>query len=167
MDTMSEGYAVIDFETATYSRASACAVGIVTVEKGEIVEEFYSLIQPPQNHYYQQCIEVHGIQPSDTAEAPPFSEVYPEIANRLMGKTVVAHNEAFDRSVLKASAEHSNLPIDELELGRMWECTLKIYRAKGFNPCRLSDCCTALDIELDHHHALSDARACAELYLRR
>jgi DNA polymerase-3 subunit epsilon len=33
--------------------------------------------------------------------APTFAQVYPEIKNRMQGKTVVAHNESFDRSVLQ------------------------------------------------------------------
>jgi len=42
-------FTAIDFETATANQNSACAVGIVTVEQGIITNEFYSLIQPPQN----------------------------------------------------------------------------------------------------------------------
>lgn len=39
-------FAAIDFETATGRRNSACAVGIVTVEDGEIIDKYYSLIRP-------------------------------------------------------------------------------------------------------------------------
>ena len=41
------------------------------------------------------------------------------------------------------------------------------YKAKGFKPARLSDCCRVMNIPLNHHEALSDARACAKLYLLR
>lgn len=157
----------IDFETATFSRSSACAVGIVTVENGRVVDRYYSLIKPPENFYYQQCIEVHGIQPKDTEGAPTFGEVYPEILQRLEGQVVVAHNESFDRSVLKECMAAQGVKSPKVNTSEPWECTLKIYREKGFNPCRLSDCCEALGIELEHHQALSDALACAELYLRR
>ncbi|MDB9741952.1 3'-5' exonuclease [Akkermansiaceae bacterium] len=164
---MNQNFVTIDFETATSSRNSACAVGIVTVRDSEIVESYYTLIQPPKNAYNYRCIEVHGILPEHTLHEQSFSEIYPEIAKRLKGQTVVAHNQSFDKSVLKACVNSFTSTCLELDLETPWECTLKIYRKKGYAPCRLSDCCDALGIELIHHQALSDAKACAELYLRR
>jgi DNA polymerase-3 subunit epsilon len=159
-------FTAIDFETATGYRSSACAVGIVTVENGEITETYYSLIQPPGNQYWIGNIEIHGIRPKDTSSAPTFGELYPEIRKRLAGRTLVAHNASFDRSVLGKTMEHYGLDGSELNLTG-WECTLRIYRSKGFHPCKLSDCCGRLGIELNHHEALSDALACARLYLMR
>ncbi len=160
-------FTAIDFETATGKRSSACAVGIVTVEAGEITEEYYSLIQPPGNAYFGMNISIHGIRPQDTASAPTFAELYPEIKARLQGRKIVAHNEVFDRSVLKRTMEHYALDYTELELAERWECTMRIYKAKGFVPYRLNTCCERLGIALRHHEALSDAIGCAHLYLRR
>jgi DNA polymerase-3 subunit epsilon len=42
-------FTAIDFETATAFHP--CSVGIVTVENGVIVDEFVSLIKPPNNLY--------------------------------------------------------------------------------------------------------------------
>ena len=39
-------FAAIDFETANNERTSVCSVGVVIVRDGEIVDSFYSLIQP-------------------------------------------------------------------------------------------------------------------------
>jgi DNA polymerase III epsilon subunit-like protein len=38
-------------------------------------------------------------------------------------------------------------------------------RAWNIRPTRLSDVCNALDIALNHHEALSDANACAQIVL--
>ena len=160
-------FTAIDFETATGTRSSACAVGIVTVEDGEITEEFYSLIQPPDNTYFGMNIAVHGIRPADTVDAPTFDELYPEIKKRLRGRRVVAHNEAFDRSVLRRTMEYYDLDYAELELAERWECTMRIYKNKGFVPYKLNACCEQLGIALQHHEALSDAIGCAHLYLLR
>jgi DNA polymerase-3 subunit epsilon len=111
-------------------------------------------------------IAVHGIRPGDTANAPTFAELYPEIKKRLQGTTLVAHNEVFDRSVLKRTMEHYELAYSELELPERWECTMKMYKAKGFVPYKLNACCDRLGIALKHHEALSDAIGCAHLYLR-
>ncbi len=160
-------FTAIDFETATGKRNSACAVGIVTIENGTIAEEFYSLIQPPGNTYFSMNIAVHGIYPQDTLNAPTFGKLYPEIKARLQGRTLVAHNEVFDRSVLRRTMEYYALDYAELGLAERWECTMRIYKAKGYVPYKLNSCCDRLNIPLKHHEALSDAIGCAQLYLRR
>ncbi|MEA2068176.1 MAG: 3'-5' exonuclease [Verrucomicrobiota bacterium] len=160
-------FTAIDFETATGKRNSACAVGIVTVENGTITEEYHSLIQPPGNEYFGMNIAVHGIHPQDTRDAPTFGNLYPEIRARLQNRKLVAHNEVFDRSVLRRTMEHYELDYAELCLPERWECTMRIYKAKGYVPYKLNSCCERLGIPLKHHEALSDAIGCAKLYLRR
>jgi DNA polymerase-3 subunit epsilon len=158
-------FTAIDFETATAFHP--CSVGIVTVENGVIVDEFVSLIKPPNNLYSPYTIQVHGIYPRDTMNAKTFAQVFPEIQKRLQGRIVVAHNESFDRNVLVKSMALCGLNYDDLNLSARWECTVKIYKAKGLKPTKLSDCCRTMKIQLNHHEALSDARACAKLYLLR
>lgn len=160
-------FVAIDFETANGAKNSACAVGIVTVKNGIITDSYYTLIKPPGNSYHWGCIRVHGIKPKDTLNSPTFYDLYPEFQQRLQGQVVVAHNAPFDRSVLKASMDAARLNYDDLDIHDKWQCTVQIYRKKGFKPCGLSACCRVLGIELEHHQALSDAKACAELYLRR
>lgn len=158
-------FTAIDFETATSFHP--CSVGIVTVENGIIVDEFVTLIQPPNNLYNPYTIQVHGIYPSDTARAKNFLQVFPEIQKRLQNRVVVAHNESFDRNVLLKSMDYYGLDYGNLNIASRWECTVKIYKAKGIKPTKLSDCCREMKIQLNHHEALSDARACAQLYLKR
>ena len=146
---MNLSFAAIDFETATGYMESACAVGIVTVTDGEITDEYYSLIQPPENEYWRANMLVHGITPGMTESLPGFHAIYPEVKKRLQGNVVVAHNEQFDRNVLKNTMRMYGLDYDELSLPERWECT----------------CCEREGIELKHHEALSDARGCAKLYL--
>ena len=158
-------FTAIDFETA--EKHHICSVGIVTVEDGDIIDEYHTLIQPPNNKYSPFTIKVHGICPEDTVNAPRFNEIYPEIKKRLEGKTIVAHNESFDRNVLDKTMKDYGLDYSELNISNVWECTLKIYRAKGYSPANLAACCQIQNIVLKHHEALSDARACALLYLRK
>jgi DNA polymerase III subunit epsilon len=160
-------FVAIDFETANGAKNSACAVGIVTVVDSVITDTYYTLMKPPGNDYHLGCIRVHGIHPQDTISSPTFAQLYPEIQQRLQGQIVVAHNAPFDRSVLIASMEAAALDYPALDIHDKWECTVQIYRKKGFKPCGLSACCEVLGIELQHHQALSDAKACAELYLRK
>jgi DNA polymerase-3 subunit epsilon len=157
-------YTAIDFETANPKWTSICSVGIVTVEDGVITEEFHALIKPPGNEYNYYNTRIHGITEEDTEFAPSFDGVYPEIRKRLFGRTVVAHNESFDRNALKKTMAEYGLNYSDLNISDRWECTVKIYKKKGFKQAGLRNCCDILGIELDHHDALSDARACALLF---
>jgi len=167
MKIIDNDFVAIDFETATGQRDSACSVGIVSFKDGEIIEEFHALIQPPYNEYFWRNTEIHGITAHDTRDIGSFDHIYPEIYKRLKGKTIVAHNESFDRSVLKQSMKLYGIEAPDLKLHKKWECTLKTYKAKGFKPANLAACCSVMEIELQHHEALSDARACGNLFLRK
>ena len=56
-----QDFVAIDFETANGQRSSVCSVGIVIVRGGEIVDKFYSLIQPVPNYYTFWTTKVHGL----------------------------------------------------------------------------------------------------------
>jgi len=160
-------FAAIDFETATGYHNSACAVAIVSIQNGKIIDEYYSLIQPPENYFWRRFTqEIHGIHWRDTLNAPSIADLLPELKKRLAGQTVVAHNAPFDSDVLLQSLKYHHIDVTTLEIAQ-WKCTLEIYRNKGFKPAALNACCDRLGIPLNHHNALSDAKACAELFLQR
>ena len=160
-------FTAIDFELATSDYTSVCSVGIVNVVDGHIVHEFHSLVQPPNNKYMWQTTRVHGLKAKDTKESPTFQELFPTILPLLTGQHMVAHNEAFDRAVLQKTMEYYGLKYKALNLPAKWECTSIIYKAKGFEKTKLSHCCAVMGIALNHHDALSDARASALLYLQQ
>ena len=64
-----ENFVAIDFETANGNRSSVCSVGIVVVRDGEIVDKYYSLIQPTPNFYTRFTTAVHGLTMEDTGDA--------------------------------------------------------------------------------------------------
>ena len=158
-------FVAIDFETATAEKDSACAVGAVWVKDLDIIEEYYTLIQPPNNEYNFYNSRVHGIRAKDTLKAPLFSDVYPRLKSILQGKKMVAHNASFDRDILYHTMLSSGLNFDDLNLPKKWDCTVKIYRKKGLKKVNLAACSQLYGIDLRHHNALSDAKACAKLYM--
>ncbi len=149
-------FTAIDFETAQPARCSICQIGLVRVEQGEVVEELSLLVQPPDNTYNYWNTNVHGLAEVDTYNAPFFDAVWPQIRGYIEGRTLVAHNGAFDFSCLRKTLEFYGMPEPSYEP----QCTYKIYKKK------LNLLCEEHRIPLDHHDALSDAKACAELYLR-
>ncbi len=66
---------------------------------------------------------MHGLTASNTADAPTFLAIYPELEKHLTGKTVVAHNESFDRSVMQANMLLYGLDYRDLALPDRWKCT--------------------------------------------
>ncbi len=149
-------FTAIDFETAQPKRWSICQVGLVRVEAGVVTQELSLLVRPPENTYSSFNTAVHGLTWEDTVYEPGFDQIWPQIVDFIEGQTVVAHNMAFDGSCLKQALEFYGLAQPKFEK----QCTYKLFKQ------RLNHCCEAFDIPLNHHDALSDARACAELYLR-
>lgn len=151
---MQDNFTAIDFETAHGKRWSICQVGLVRIENGSITKTINRLICPPDNFYFYRNIEIHGITPARTKTAPNFSAVWAEIQPFIQEQTVVAHNGAFDFSCLAQTLDYFGIaqPVYNKQ------CTYKIYKKK------LADLCLEHKIELNHHDALSDALACAELY---
>lgn len=153
---MTESFTAIDFETAQGKRHSICQVGIVTVENRIITNEVSILVQPPDNYYFYKNIEIHGITPEHTLNAPIFPAVWNKIKHYIQNKTVVAHNGAFDFDCLYKTLAYYNM---EQAIYNQ-QCTYRIYGES------LACLCKKYKISLKHHDALSDAKACAELYLR-
>lgn len=154
---MTDTFTAIDFETAQGYRHTICQVGIVRVEKGKITEEVNLLVQPPDNYYWSKFIDIHGITPEDTANEPTFNKIWHQIEHLIKDQHVVAHNGfGFDFPVLEKTLEHYGMRAPSYHK----HCTYKLYNDN------LASLCSEYKIPLNHHDALSDARACAELYLR-
>lgn len=155
-------WAAIDFETATRSRTSACAVGVVLVDDGVVVDERGWLIRPPGNRYEPFNIKIHGIEPAHTARKPGFGDVWPLVDELVGDRMLLAHNAPFDMGVLKRSGESSGIEVRDHDFA----CTVSLARRSwpDFDYYNLKAVCQALEIELiNHHDAVADARACAEI----
>lgn len=151
---MGDTFTAIDFETAHAKRWSICQIGLVRIEDGEVKARVNRLVCPPENYYFYRNTAIHGIRAEHTFNAPAFSSVWNEIAPFIQNQTVVAHNGAFDFSCLSQTLDYYRLPQPEYE--KM--CTYKIFKKD------LATLCREHRIQLNHHDALSDALACAELY---
>ena len=153
---MIRSFTAIDFETAQGKRWSICQVGLVQVRNGIITNEVSLLVKPPQNYFWGRFTDIHGISPEDTANAPTFDQVWHQIRPHIENQVVVAHNGfAFDFPVLRETLAYYNMPEPDYKK----HCTYKIYRSN------LAALCHCYNIPLNHHDALSDARACAKLFL--
>ncbi len=159
-------FAAIDFETANGSRSSVCSVGVVVVRDGEVRDDFYSLIHPAPNYYAWFCQQVHGLCDADTCNAPLFPEVWEQIAPRIEGLPLVAHNARFDEGCLRAVYEHYGLQYPEYEF---YDTLWASRQTFGHTLCnhQLHTVAEACGYDLiNHHHALADAEACARIAMK-
>jgi DNA polymerase III subunit epsilon len=151
---MNNSFTAIDFETAQRKRWSICQVGLVRVENGLIKDKLSVLMQPADNYYWENFINIHGIKPQLTRRAPTFDKVWEQIFPFITDQNVVAYNGAFDFHCLKQTLEYYNMAVPAYN----GNCTYKIYRNN------LASLGRKYNIHLNHHDALSEAMACAELY---
>ena len=153
---MNNTFTAIDFETAQGYRHSICQVGLIRIENGIITKEINILVQPPDNYYWQKMTDIHGLTAQDTKNSLTFDKIWHKIEPFIKGQLVVAHNgPRFDFDVLKKTLTHYGMEVPAYEK----DCTYKIFKDN------LASLCTKHNISLNHHDALSDAKACAELYL--
>ncbi len=104
---MSKIFTAIDFETAHGKRWSICQVGLVRVENGITKEQLSVLVQPPNNFYWNNFIDIHGIKPEQTVNAQTFDKVWQQIESFIKNQNLVAHNGfSFDFHCLNLTLEY-------------------------------------------------------------
>jgi DNA polymerase III subunit epsilon len=155
-------FTAIDFETANSDRGSVCAVGLVVVENGEVVGRMSHLIRPEPLVFDPFNVFIHGITEDDVADAPTFSEFWPSLWAKVSGP-LVAHNAAFDMSVLRRALDHVGTPYPETD----YFCTRVISKLvwPQHPTYALDHIAKAIGIRFKHHDAQEDARACALIAL--
>lgn len=158
-------FTTIDFETANGSPASPCAVGLVKVVDGQIVDEFLATFMPPSPHdwFHEGNIRIHGIKRSDVEDGHTWNEILPQMLEFIDGDVLVAHNATFDMGVLKASADAISFELPKVHYGCSLLVSRKVYNLESY---RLNAVAYAIGHEeFDHHDALADADACARIMI--
>ena len=157
-------FVAIDFETANRNWNSACEIGLVVVEDSRVVDTYRRLIRPTPNRFDAGNIRIHKIRPEQVMHEPTFAELYDDLLPYLADKHLVAHNASFDMGVLLATTRLYGLPQASLT----YSCTVQLARRVFPESPRygLGILSNYLGIELNHHQALSDANACAQIMLQ-
>ena len=155
-------FITIDFETAKYSRESACSVGLVKYQKGKPVDTFYSLIRPPVLYIRPDFTAIHGLTADDVKDAPAFSEIWESNILPFIGTLpLAAHNASFDMGVLKAVINWYELPSFSFN----YFCTVAMSRAvwPELPSHSLPKLAAKFGINYNAHNALADAQVCGDI----
>ncbi|MHB1487450.1 MAG: 3'-5' exonuclease [Acidimicrobiales bacterium] len=156
------GFAVVDLETTGLYPAKDRVVEVAVVHldvDGRIVGEFCTLIDP---HRDVGPTRIHGITAADVTGAPTFATAAAVLWQQLSGRVLVAHNARFDVGFLDAEFDRCGVQLPPPPV----MCTMQLSSHYLHNlPARtLTACCASASVELSQHHsALDDARAAAQL----
>lgn len=146
---------VVDTETTgVYPSDRIVEIALVTLSlNGEVLDVWDTLIQPQRD---VGASFIHGITASMVEHAPTFPDVAGDVAVRLAGACVAAHNLPFDKRMV--AGEFGRIGLDvEVPDG------IDTLRATG---ARLADACAHHDVRIEGaHRALHDAMATASLLL--
>ncbi len=157
-------FTVFDLEVtnAAHGQERIIEIGICHVEKGEIVDELSSLVNPERPIPYW-VRRLTGIKNEDVRRAPRFKELLPRLLDELEDALLVAHHARFDVDCLNSEISR----VLEQRLTNRYLCTVELSRRflPGSESYRLESLSQWLQLSHERpHRAGSDARATAELF---
>ncbi len=157
-----EGYAVVDVETTGLGRSDRIVSAAVyrLDAHGAVQDHWYSPVNPERD---PGPVWIHGLTSEALEGAPLFGDVADELAERLAGRVLVAHNAVFDWSMLAREFARAgrNAPVEQ----RL--CTIVLAKELGLPlPNHKLESLAAHYGVVQHraHHALDDARVLAEAF---
>ena len=162
--TLEHSFVIFDIETTGFSpvKNRIIEIGAVKVQGGEIRGHFSTFVNP-QTPIPYEIVRLTGIDDNQVSQAPLIEEALPEFLAFCEDAVLVAHNAGFDMSFILENCSRLGLPtnytyVDTLALARV----LLPGQAKH----TLDSVCKTLKISLENHHrAVDDAQATAEIFL--
>ena len=159
-----QDYVVVDVET-TGGRGEnhrVTEIGAVKVRNGKVVDQFQTLLNP-QRSIPAGITRLTGISAEMVADAPYFVDIADEFERFMADAIFVAHNVDFDYGFISQEFARIGRPFRYPKL-----CTCASMRKlyPGHKSYSLGSLARAYDIPLkQHHRAMCDAEAAAELLL--
>lgn len=120
----SDGWVVVDVETSGFRPGQARILSVAALAldpAGSVEHSVVSLLNPGVD---PGPTHVHGLTAEMLEDQPAFADIAADLVELMHGRTLVAHNAAFDYSFLIAEAELAQtvLPIDNVM------CTVELSR---------------------------------------
>lgn len=157
-------YVVVDVETTggNGDRHRVTEIGAVKVRDGKVIDRFQTLLNP-QRTIPASISRLTGITPAMVHDAPYFADVADDFEAFMADSIFVAHNVEFDYGFI--AREFARLG-RTFRYPRLCTCASMRKLFPGHRSYSLASLCRRYDISLQQHHrALCDAEAAAELLL--
>lgn len=158
-----ERYIAFDVETPNHLNDRMSSIGITVVQDGEVEDEYHTLVNP-ESRFDLFNTRLTGISAKTVQDAPTFPKAWEQIEPVMSSGLLVAHNAVFDLGVLRKCLDAYGIA---WKARASYLCTAQMGRRllPGMSH-RLDALCEYYGIDLDHHRAESDSRACAQILLR-
>lgn len=154
-------FTAIDFETANFERASACAVGVAVVRDSVVVRQKAILIYPPTGLDFTNS-HIHGLTADHVLEAPRWEDAAAQLLELAAGSPLVTYSP-FDKGVWNAAWKHVEQPAPLAQFLDALALTKAHLQLDGYKLPRVA---RELGLtEFAHHEAGADALACAQIVL--
>ncbi len=156
-------FCALDLETTGINAAlhMIVEVGLIrfTLSGGE--ETFTSLVNPDVK-MPDTAFDIHGISDEMVRHAPRIGDILDEIAEFISGSILVVHCPEFDLAFLGYAFRRSEKRVPDMAAVDTVRLSRRAYR--GLQNHRLDTLCRHLKIDIVHHRASSDARACMDIF---
>ena len=157
-----DGWVVVDVETSGFRPGHARVLSVAALalnHDGNVERSVVSLLNPGVD---PGPTHVHGLTSKMLEDQPTFGDIAGDLAELMDGRTMVAHNAAFDYSFLIAEAERAGiaLPVDNVM------CTVELARRLdlGLDNLRLETLARHWNIpQTRAHDAFDDALVLSRL----
>lgn len=159
-------FVVVDLETTGHQpdQESVTEIGAVRVQGGKVVDRFEQFVNP--NRPIPAFVsKLTGITDAMVADAPPIHEVIGPFTEFAKDAVLVAHNAAFDASLL----DHESRRTLDKPLGMPTLCTVKLAQTllPELRRTSLDSLCEHFALEAtSRHRALGDAEMTAAVLER-
>lgn len=155
-------YLVLDVETPNPHNDRISQIGLLLVENGVVIENHSTLINP-EVFFSPINKKITSIDASMVANSPKFNEYWSSVRSLFEKYVVIAHNAAFDLSVLCKTLDHYALDIPTLNYVCTYvEAQNRFLQLKGYSLSSLTD---YFGIDLSNaHNAECDATACYQIF---
>lgn len=120
-----KNFTIVDLETTGGSPFfnRVIEVGLLRVEKGEVVEKYQTLVNP-EMPLPEFITKITGLTDEDLIDAPVFSEIADSLLEKFEDAIFVAHNAQFDYGFLQEEYRRLGYNFNLPQL-----CTVRLSRA--------------------------------------
>lgn len=157
-----QGYAVVDVETTGLARDDRIISAAVyrLDARGNVEDHWYTLVNPERD---PGPVWIHGLTSDVLEGAPLFPAVAAQLSERLADRVLVAHNAAFDWSML--AREYARAAVIAPVQQRLCTIALSKELRLPLPNHKLESLAAHFGVVQERaHHALDDARVLAEAF---
>ena len=163
--SMDQTYVVFDLETTGLKaeQGHIIEIGAVRLKDGKVEERFSTFVNagviiPPN------IVALTGIKDDMLTDAPLTREVLQAFEEFTRGCVLVAHNASFDMGFIRTHGKRYGIAFDQPSVDTLM---LSRYLLWGLKNHKLDTVCRQLDVQLkNHHRAVDDAEATAQVFLK-